>query len=178
MTETVIVPDDKDWTWVVGRACPECGADVPSISAESVAQEIRDNVDAWAETLRRDPGELRRRPCPDRWSALEYAARVCDVYVLYLERLRLMIEEQDPLYPNWDQDAAAASYRVEDPGQVASELSAAAEALAADFDELNVDDWQRPGRRSDGARFTVETFARYLLHDPLHHLWDVTGQRS
>ena len=40
MTETVIVPDDKDWTWVVGRACPECGADVPSISAESVAQEI------------------------------------------------------------------------------------------------------------------------------------------
>jgi hypothetical protein len=38
--------------------------------------------------------------------------------------------------------------------------------------------WQRTGRRSDGASFTVETFARYLIHDPVHHLYDVTGQRS
>ena len=37
--------------------------------------------------------------------------------------------------------------------------------------------WERPGRRSDGARFTVETFARYFIHDPVHHLYDVTGAR-
>ena len=37
--------------------------------------------------------------------------------------------------------------------------------------------WQRTGRRSDGASFTVETFARYFIHDPVHHLYDVTGQR-
>jgi hypothetical protein len=24
---------------------------------------------------------------------------------------------------------------------------------------------------------TVETFARYFIHDPVHHLYDVTGQR-
>lgn len=178
MTDTVIVPDDKDWTWVVGRACPECGADVSSIPAESVAQEIRDNADAWEEILRHDPGELRRRPRPDRWSALEYAAHVRDVYVLYRERLRLMMECDDPLYPNWDQDAASKSYRAEDPGHVATGLSAAAEALAADFEGLSGDDWQRPGRRSDGACFTIEAFARYLLHDPVHHLWDVTAHRS
>ena len=130
MTDTVIVPDNKDWTWVVGRACPECGADVSSILAESVAQEIRDNADAWEEVLWRDPGELRRRPRPDRWSALEYAAHVRDVYVLYRQRLRLMMECDDPLYPNWDQDAASKSYRGEDPGHIANGLSAAAEALA------------------------------------------------
>jgi len=28
-----------------------------------------------------------------------------------------------------------------------------------------------------GASFTVETFARYLVHDLVHHLYDVTGQR-
>jgi hypothetical protein len=27
--------------------------------------------------------------------------------------------------------------------------------------------------RSDGAQFTVESFARYLVHDPLHHEFDV-----
>jgi hypothetical protein len=33
----------------------------------------------------------------------------------------------------------------------------------------------RPGRRSDGATFTAETFARYFIHDPIHHLHDVTA---
>jgi hypothetical protein len=25
--------------------------------------------------------------------------------------------------------------------------------------------------------FTVETFGRYFIHDPVHHLYDVTGVR-
>jgi hypothetical protein len=33
--------------------------------------------------------------------------------------------------------------------------------------------WARTGRRSDGAAFTVESFARYFVHDPVHHLHDV-----
>jgi hypothetical protein len=37
--------------------------------------------------------------------------------------------------------------------------------------------WQRTGSRSDGADFTVESFARYFIHDPVHHLYDVTGVR-
>ena len=31
----------------------------------------------------------------------------------------------------------------------------------------------RPGRRSNGSVFTVETLGRYFLHDVLHHLHDV-----
>jgi hypothetical protein len=38
--------------------------------------------------------------------------------------------------------------------------------------------WLRTGTRSDGARFTVESFARYLIHDPVHHLHDVTTDLS
>lgn len=33
--------------------------------------------------------------------------------------------------------------------------------------------WDRTGHRSDGSSFTVDSFARYLLHDPIHHLDDV-----
>ena len=29
-----IVPDDKDWTWVLERVCPECGFDARSIDVE------------------------------------------------------------------------------------------------------------------------------------------------
>ena len=30
-----IVPDDKDWTWVLQRECPECGFDASSLPPES-----------------------------------------------------------------------------------------------------------------------------------------------
>jgi hypothetical protein len=83
-----IVPDDKDWTWVLERPCPECGA------------------------------------------------------------------------------------------VVAADLLAAAATLADRFDGVSGDQWQRTGARSDGAQFTVETFARYFIHDPVHHLHDVTGRRA
>ena len=33
-----------------------------------------------------------------------------------------------------------------------------------------------PGVRSDGVAFTVDTFGRYFIHDPVHHLDDVRGR--
>jgi hypothetical protein len=56
---------------------------------------------------------------------------------------------------------------------VGVELAEAGEELAVAFDALTEDEWGRTGRRSDGATFTAETLGQYLLHDVLHHLWDV-----
>ena|SRR5579871_5162405 len=66
------------------------------------------------------------------------------------------------------------------PGMIMANAAAwrAALAIAGRFERVAGDQWQRPGRRGDGARFTVETFARYFIHDPVHHLYDVTGRRA
>ena len=177
MTDS-IVPDDKDWTWVLERACPECGVDASGIEATSVAGMIRSNADEWAELLVAPAADLRRRPVPDRWSTLEYSAHVRDVFVLYRYRLGLMVDHEDPLFPNWDQDetAVAERYNELDPVVVSAELVGAGRQLADAFDTMIGDQWSRTGRRSDGASFTIDSFARYLIHDPVHHLWDV--QRS
>jgi hypothetical protein len=58
---------------------------------------------------------------------------------------------------------------------VAIELMSAAGTLATRFDSVLGDQWGRTGLRSDGARFDIESFARYLIHDPVHHLHDVGG---
>jgi hypothetical protein len=86
-----------------------------------------------------------------------------------------MLEADDPQYPNWDQDVTAIEdrYVEQDPAIVEEELQDAAARLAARFDGVRDQAWCRTGTRSDGARFTVETFSRYLIHDPIHHLWDV-----
>jgi hypothetical protein len=169
-----IVPDDKDWTWVLERVCPECGFDARHVDVHRVGDAIRANAETWGEVLRGDDAAVRTRTAPDRWSRLEYGAHVRDVYLLFDRRLAMMLEIDDPLFPNWDQDETAleSRYDLEDPATVALELRAAADVLADAFDGVDSDQWARPGRRSDGAAFTVDSFARYLLHDPVHHLWD------
>jgi hypothetical protein len=170
---TSIVPDTKDWTWVLDRPCPECGYDAAQVPAQDVAGRLQANADAWAEVLGRPDVRQRRRP--DQWSPLEYGCHVRDVFRLYLARLDLMLDSDDPLYPNWDQDRTAieSDYAAQDPATVSVELVAAGQALADRFRRVSGVDWQRRGRRSDGASFTVDTFSRYLLHDVVHHLWDV-----
>jgi hypothetical protein len=174
-----IVPDTKDWTWVLDAPCPECGFRTSSFAREEIPARLRANIVAWR-TVFAGPGDLRIRPRPDKWSPLEYGCHVRDVFRLYARRLELMLTEDDPVYPNWDQDETALKdrYGEQDPAAVVTELAAAGDRLADAFEAVNGDQWLRTGNRSDGARFTVESFARYLLHDPVHHLYDVTGHPS
>ena len=170
-----ITPDTKDWTWVLERRCPECGYNAASITATDVSGLVRTNAAAWPKVLGR--AGVRERPDEQTWSALEYGAHVRDVLLINSERLALMLEVDNPTYANWDQDetALAERYDEQDPAEVSQQVQAAADLLAAEFDAVAGDQWQRPGRRSDGALFTVDTFARYFLHDIVHHLHDVKG---
>lgn len=169
-----IVPDTKDWTWVLQRPCPECGFDAAALAPTEVPVRVRANAASWVQVL---GGPVAARPDPGTWSPLEYACHVRDVLRLYHQRLVLMLTEEDPLYPNWDQDATALEqrYAEQDPARVPVELVDAAEVVAARFDGVTGEQWQRTGRRGDGASFTIDTFARYFLHDVVHHLHDVRG---
>jgi DinB family protein len=168
-----IEPDTKDWTWVLDRPCPECGFEASTVELGQIPDLIRANAAQWPLILA--AADARDRPSADRWSPLEYGCHVRDVFWLYDTRLHLMLDEDDPTFANWDQDETAVSerYGEQDPGTVGDELVAAAERLAASFAAVTPEQAGRTGTRSDGARFTVESFARYLIHDPVHHLWDV-----
>ena len=173
----LIVPDAKDWTWVLDRPCPECGLDTRTVDPHSVGAMLRVNAVSWREVLAGPHESVRARPAPGVWSALEYGCHVRDVFRLYDERLRLMRTQDGPHYPNWNQDATAveARYGEQDPAHVSAELLDAATTLAGSLDDVHGAEWERTGFRSDGAAFTVSTFARYLVHDPVHHLHDVLG---
>jgi len=173
----MIVPDDKSWTWVLDRQCPECGFDASGCSADTVASLTRQNASAWQRLL--ETNRIRAgRPDDSMWSSLEYACHVRDVCRRYDQRIALMQDEDDPRFPNWDQDASAFDERYEeqDPSYVMEELRAAANALADRLETVTGEQWDRPGRRSDGASFTIGTIARYMIHDLVHHVWDVTGR--
>lgn len=170
-------PDTKDWTWVLTERCPDCGLLAGEVDPAAVADRAIVAAEEWVVILRSSPAVV-ERPAPMVWSPLQYGCHVRDVYVLFDARLERMLGEDDPVFANWDQDETARTsrYSESDPEKVAEDLEAAAQAFAARLRAVTGDQWQRPGRRSDGARFTVASFAQYFLHDVVHHLWDVTGQ--
>ena len=149
----MIDPDTKDWTWVLEKACPECGFDASRCSDAGVAGLVRENAGVWQELL--DDGAIHvGPPYPSTWSTLEYACHVRDVYLRYGTRIESMLTRDDPLFENWDQDVATL------------------------LEGVVGEEWERRGRRSDGASFHIGSIARYMIHDPIHHVWDVRRQTS
>ncbi len=170
-----VPPDTKDWTWVLDRACPECGLDAGSIQPGDLPHLLRANAQVWL-ALMGDP-QVAVRPEPHVWSPLEYACHVHDVHQVFHERVSAMLAEHRPHFANWDQDAAAVEKRYAD--QVAAivgpTLVAAAYAVGDVYASVTGHDWDRPGVRSDGAVFTVASIGRYHYHDVHHHLHDVAA---
>ena len=90
-------------------------------------------------------------------------------------RLRLMLDEDEPTFANWDQDATAIErdYRSEDAATVSVQLIKAAGTVAGIYATVTDATRSRRGIRSNGDEFTVETLGSYHLHDVVHHLHDV-----
>lgn len=168
-----VVPDTKDWTWVLDRPCPECGFEAATVTVDRVPAVIRDNATTWEAVLTLD--DAGTRPDPGTWSPLEYACHVRDVHRIFDERVAMMLAEDGVRFANWDQDETAVEdrYAEQDPATVATELLDAAGSVAERYESVPPDAWGRRGLRSNGSAFTIESIGVYHLHDVVHHAWDV-----
>ena len=138
----MIIPDDKDWTWVLEKSCADCGFDPQAVVFKTISTTARSITEEFAELLGDATLEqLTDRPDDATWSPLEYAAHVRDVCRIMLARLNLMLVLDDPDFANWDQDITAESqhYRDQDPDEVADELVAAGDAMATALAQAGLD---------------------------------------
>lgn len=128
----------------------------------------------WDAVLKTGLADVRRRSASGTWSALEYAAHVRDVLVLFRNRVERAVVEERPDFEWWDHEAAAVerSYNDQDPRRVARDLRSSAEGLAATLSRLGEDEWSRVGTRRAREPFTVEGLARFALHETEHHRVD------
>ncbi len=169
-----IPPEDKDWTGVLVDGCAECGF-TPAYDVATTGERLRATIPTWQTRLAAP--DATTRPSPQTWSPVEYACHVRDVCELFRMRLGLMLAEDGARFANWDQDQTAVEQRYweQDPAAVARQYADQATATAAAFDAVAGGQWEHRGVRSNGAQFTVATFAAYFLHDVEHHVWDVTA---
>jgi hypothetical protein len=54
-----ITPDQKDWTWVLTRPCPECGFDASAFPFEDLPRLLLENAERWPAVLARPAVRVR-----------------------------------------------------------------------------------------------------------------------
>ena len=169
-----------------GNDCDECGFVDESVTMADAVAALRGFGRRYRAPLTRFlPGEdgdavLRERPGPGVWSALEYAAHVGEVFRNYDEWVRRSLGEDDPVIvaPSPDEAAEAGRYNEADPAAVADAIAQHADALAATFEGVPEDAWDR-GHVRRGQHRSVLFTARRAVHEGNHHLLDIgRGMRA
>ncbi|WP_144790560.1 DinB family protein [Kocuria palustris] len=168
-------PDEVDWAFVTDEPCEACGF-APGRHELPPAEALRASAASWQGVISRD--DVRERPSPEVWSPLEYAAHTRDVVDLFRERIRLLLDQDDPQFGSWDgeQVAVESDYAAQDPAAVAAEYAQSADLGADLLDGLDERQLARTGSRADGRAFTVAALIDYLLHEVRHHLQDAGAE--
>ncbi len=115
--------------------------------------------------------ELRRRPSPDEWSALEVCCHLRDSAEEGGVRVRRLVEEQDPVLEPYDQEAWARerNYQGDDPARVRTALRAFWGGLAYQLEGLSDQQWERAGIHPERGAVTVRSRAeRQVAHAQAH----------
>lgn len=155
--------------------CDACGFDGARVDDAQLLEALRSLGSQWGSLLEAAGPELRMRPAPEVWSALEYAAHTRDIAALHVFGVKQALTGTEPVFPAIEEglvDAAAATYGDADPGVVAEEISEQTQRLAQLAEDAGVPAWSQGitvGEQRNDVRWLLE----HVLHDATHHLDDV-----
>ena len=118
---------------------------------------------------------LLRRPAPQTWSPLEYAAHVSEAIPWYVARIHKVLREAVAQLEalDWDLAAIDGNYRQRSVGTVTRDLQNACAALAEVARSVTGEDLARAGTGSDGTPRTVRALLARAGHELAHHELDI-----
>jgi hypothetical protein len=156
--------------------CAECGFDGADVDDPALLEALRALGPKWSALLVWAGDELRTRPEPAVWSAIEYAAHSRDILALHAFGIEQALTVDEPAFPAIDAEAlveaAATTYGDADPILVSRELGVQASAMVDLADRVDARSWTR-GITIGEDRSDVRALLEHALHDSSHHLADV-----
>jgi hypothetical protein len=156
--------------------CAACGFDGPAYEPAQLLKALRGLGPQWNRLLFKAGDELRLRPAPHTWSALEYAAHSRDVTALHVFGVEQALTVDEPRFPEIAGEelvqSASTSYAEQDPRVVGMELEDQTGKLADLAQESGPTSWSR-GITIGDSRSDVRLLLEHALHDSHHHLVDV-----
>ncbi len=128
----------------------------------------------------RSDDELGRRPSPDEWSVLEVCCHLRDYAEIEGERVRRLVEEDEPALASYDQEALARGrdYQGDDIWRVRTALRAFWGGLAYQLEGLTEEQWERAGSHPEIGRVTVRSRAERQAAHAQEHLSQLKALRE
>lgn len=158
------------------EVCAACGFDGADYDEVALMSALRSLGSSWRELIAVSGDQLRTRPGPEVWSAIEYAAHSRDVTALHAFGVEQALTTHEPTFPAIEGEdlirSAATSYSDADPEAVVTELEGQAARLAGLADGAGTRSWSR-GLTIGTTRMDVRRLLEHALHDSVHHLADV-----
>ena len=119
-----------------------------------------------------DAAAMRRRPAENEWSVVEVVAHLADTEERALQRVRRMLDKENPAIEAFDQAALAIERRYHDMDlgeQLARFEALRAEhlTLLASLDEAG---WRRPGVHQEQGAMTVQLYEAHMTGEDADHL--------
>jgi len=134
---------------------------------------------------------LRWRPLPDEWSIKEVCCHLRDFSEIGGERIRRMLDEDEPFLPSYDQEAMARehAYQNESMALGLTATRAFSGGLAYLLESLSEEEWQRTGRpegplagmRSGAVErglISIAQYAQLLVDHGREHLEQIKALRE
>jgi hypothetical protein len=173
----------EGWQWARAQTepCPQCGENAAAIDREELGPALLSAADAWRDFLAdADETYLRTIPAPGVFSPIQYGAHVRDIQGVYGDRIILILQQENPVFPQFNPDERAwSAFNEIEAVALAEQIREQAQRLADILAELKPEDWSRTMVRDGGSdgvyRFTVAGLARYAVHESRHHLRDANG---
>lgn len=159
------------------ETCEICGFAWERVGDDEVVPRVQAATAAIAGLLRSDPDRAAERSRPDRWSPVEYAAHVRDVFLTLRDRTVLGIVEDEPHFsPLYrDERVDLGLYAGDTAVAVAPELEAAAAMYLRVFEAIPASDRDRLVHYGspDPMLRTLRWMGQQAVHEAEHHRADI-----
>ena len=112
----------------------------------------------------------------ETWSVLELLCHLRDTErVCFRARLQKIQAEENPFFPDWDQDLAAeqGDYSEEETREVLKAWRELRESTLRILEKTPPERWSRPGSHERRGTLTFEDIARYVLEHDIAHLGQI-----
>jgi uncharacterized damage-inducible protein DinB len=125
------------------------------------------------------PEQLHARPIAGKWSTHEVVCHLADAEMLYADRIKRVIVENQPTLPGLDPDLHAKLAIVERNATEEVELvDLIRKQVLCILRTLRPDDFQRQGIHTEAGPMTIETLLRRVTGHIPHHVRFIAEKRA
>lgn len=162
------------------EVCDECGFHGGTLDPAAAVARIRSLPDRWSAVMSQDEEQLRARPEPDTWCAVEYAQHVINAIASIEWAARVFAAGRSLDWAEEPEDSFPGAFEHDthdcgrfDIADTLESLGAVARSMADFAESLTTDEQVIVAVYAEGWVINTTAVIRHALHDAEHHLLDI-----